>query len=282
MFTEHGAGRFTSQGVLDAETRLVNATRTPTAAGSPGPRAAAALDGFEAVSGTSLDAGQRDLVTAFACDSRLLLAGIGPAGSGQDDRDARPRLRAARGRAAARSRWLPPPRRRTCSAGSSACGRRTCTSSCTSGPPGRSPLGCARGPGCRSRPGCSGSHPGDVVLVDEAGMAGTFLLDRLVRLAAARGAVVRLLGRRPAAPGRRRRRRAAAGRRPAGHAAADGAVPVPRPRRGRRDAAAPGRGRRRGRLVRRRRAGPVRVPRGDGRRPPTPGGRTTCSPGRSP
>ena len=51
--------------------------------GLSGPSAAAALDGFEAVARTSLDAGQRDLVTAFACDSRLLLAGIGPAGSGK-------------------------------------------------------------------------------------------------------------------------------------------------------------------------------------------------------
>jgi ATP-dependent exoDNAse (exonuclease V) alpha subunit len=37
-------------------------------------------------------------------------------------------------------------------------------------------------------------RPGDVVLLDEAGMAPTFLLDQLVQLAAARGAVVRLLG----------------------------------------------------------------------------------------
>src|SRR5205807_7408233 len=37
-------------------------------------------------------------------------------------------------------------------------------------------------------------RPGDVVLVDEAGMAGTFLLDKLVAIAASRGAVVRLLG----------------------------------------------------------------------------------------
>jgi len=36
--------------------------------------------------------------------------------------------------------------------------------------------------------------PRDVVLVDEAGMAGTFLLDNLVAIAAARGTVVRLLG----------------------------------------------------------------------------------------
>jgi len=37
VFTEHRAGRYTSQGVLDAEARLVNATRTPTAAGLSGP-----------------------------------------------------------------------------------------------------------------------------------------------------------------------------------------------------------------------------------------------------
>lgn len=36
--------------------------------------------------------------------------------------------------------------------------------------------------------------PGDVVLVDEAGMAGTLNLDRLVAIAAQRGAAVRLLG----------------------------------------------------------------------------------------
>jgi AAA domain len=78
----HAAGRYTSQGVLDAEARLVNATRTPTAAGLSRPSAAAPLDGFEAVARVSLDAGQRGPVTAFACDSRLLLAGIGPARSG--------------------------------------------------------------------------------------------------------------------------------------------------------------------------------------------------------
>ena len=37
-------------------------------------------------------------------------------------------------------------------------------------------------------------HPGDVVLADEAGMAGTFHLDQLTQIAASRGATVRLLG----------------------------------------------------------------------------------------
>jgi len=41
------------------------------------------MDGFEAVARASLDAGPRGLVTAFACDSQLLLNRIGPAGSGK-------------------------------------------------------------------------------------------------------------------------------------------------------------------------------------------------------
>src|SRR5258708_38324576 len=49
VFTVHAAGRYTSQAVLDAEQRLLNATRTPTVNGLPGPAAAAAPDGFEGV-----------------------------------------------------------------------------------------------------------------------------------------------------------------------------------------------------------------------------------------
>jgi hypothetical protein len=83
VFTQHAAARYTSQPVLDAETRLVAAARTLTAAGLSGPAVAAALDGFEARTGAALDPGQRHLVTVFAADSRLLLAGIGPAGAGK-------------------------------------------------------------------------------------------------------------------------------------------------------------------------------------------------------
>jgi hypothetical protein len=46
-------------------------------------RVTASLDGFEAITGTSLDPGQRAMVTAFAADDRLLLAGVGPAGAGK-------------------------------------------------------------------------------------------------------------------------------------------------------------------------------------------------------
>jgi len=43
----------------------------------PALSAQAALDGYEARSGTTLDPGQRHLVTTFASDGRLLLAGTG-------------------------------------------------------------------------------------------------------------------------------------------------------------------------------------------------------------
>jgi hypothetical protein len=83
VFAEHGSARYTSQAILDAEQRLLNATRTPTVHGLPGASVGASLDGFEAITGTRLDDGQRHLVTAFASDERLLLAGLGPAGSGK-------------------------------------------------------------------------------------------------------------------------------------------------------------------------------------------------------
>jgi hypothetical protein len=83
VLDEHAATRYTSQAVLDAEQRLLGATRTPTVAALSGPTVAAAVDGFKALTGTRLDAGQRQLVTAFASDDQLLLAGIGPAGAGK-------------------------------------------------------------------------------------------------------------------------------------------------------------------------------------------------------
>ena len=282
VFTEHGAGRYTSQAVLDAETRLVNATRTPTAAGLSGPSAAAALDGFEAVARTSLDAGQRGLVTAFACDSRLLLAGIGPGRVGEDDRDARPGARAPRRAGSGSSRSPRPPPRPTCSAASSACGRRTCTSSCTNGPPGRPPPGSAPGPAVPEPARMFRLGPGDVVLVDEAGMAGTLLLDQLVQIAAARGAVVRLLGddrQLPAVEGGGALRLvAAAARHPAADRRCTGSATPPRPPR--RCSCAPGTPPPSTGTASTAASGPGPARRWP--RPPTPAGRTTCSPGRSP
>jgi hypothetical protein len=193
VFSEHAAGRYTSQQVLDAEARLLAAARTPTAAGMAGPAAEAALEGFEAAAGRRLDAGQRHLVTAFAADSRLLMVGLGPAGSGKTTA-----MRAlARVLRQGGHRLVP-----------------LATSAASADVLGRE-LGVhadnlakflheyTRGPhAARLRAGDSVPaylrpfrlRPGDVVLVDEAGMAATHDLDQLVAIASARGALVRLLG----------------------------------------------------------------------------------------
>lgn len=86
VFVEHASARFTSRLILDAEDRLVAAARTHTAVGLAGGQVSAALDGFDAQLselGLRLDAGQRALVASFSTDTRLLVAGLGPAGAGK-------------------------------------------------------------------------------------------------------------------------------------------------------------------------------------------------------
>ena len=193
VFTQHAAARYTCQAVLDAETRLIAAARTLTAAGLSGPAVAAALDGFEARVGTALDPGQRHLVTVFAADSRLLLAGIGPAGAGKTTA-----MRALAHVLRHGGRNLVP--LATSAAAADVLGRElgVCAENLhkflhewTAGP------FAARLQSGGPVPAAARMFrlgPGDVILVDEAGMAGTVALDDLTAIAAKRGAVVRLLG----------------------------------------------------------------------------------------
>jgi conjugative relaxase-like TrwC/TraI family protein len=193
VFTEHGAGRYTSQRVLDAEQRLLNATRTPTVNGLPGTSVCAALDGFEAITKAPLDAGQRALVTAFACDERLLLAGIGPAGSGKTTTmHAYAWVLRQHG-----CRFVP---LATSAAAADVLGRELTVQADNlhkflhEWTAGKFAARLRAGASVPSHVRMFALRPGDVVLVDEAGMAGTFMLDQLVQIAAARGATVRLLG----------------------------------------------------------------------------------------
>jgi len=193
VFTQHAAARYTSQPVLDAETRLVAAARTLTAAGLSGPAVAAALDGFEARTGAALDPGQRHLVTVFAADTRLLLAGIGPAGAGKTTA-----MRALAHVLRQGGRNLIP--LATSAAAADVLGRELGVRAenlhkflheWTAGP------FAARLQSGGSVPAAARMFrlgPGDVIVVDEAGMASTFALDNLTAHAAKRGAVVRLLG----------------------------------------------------------------------------------------
>ncbi|HEX3961978.1 MAG TPA: AAA family ATPase [Trebonia sp.] len=193
VFTEHAAGRYTSQAVLDAEQRLLNATRTPAGHGIPGLSVAAALDGFEASCHATLDAGQRVLVTAFACDQRLLLAGIGPAGSGKTTA-----MRAYAHVLRQHGRRLIP--LATSAAAADVLGRELSIQGDNlhkflyEWTTGRFASRLRTGAPVPGLARAFALRPGDVVLVDEAGMAGTFLLDQLVQVTASRGATVRLLG----------------------------------------------------------------------------------------
>jgi conjugative relaxase-like TrwC/TraI family protein len=194
VFVPHGSERYTTSEVLTAEDTLIEA-------GSPGSAGTtqhpidlliveAAVAALEAETGVVLDHGQRSLVHSFTRSTARLAVGIGPAGAGKTTA-----MRAFT------SAW-------------EAGGGRVvllATSSKAAQVLG-SELG-ARAenlhkflhenrpqnwPENHGHPGLYDAwfqlHPGDVVVVDEAGMAGTLHLTELVRLATDAGASVRLLG----------------------------------------------------------------------------------------
>ncbi|MEU6860909.1 MobF family relaxase [Glycomyces sp. NPDC046736] len=194
VFTPHGAARYTSEQIMRAETELVQAATIPGIVDAvPAERAKTALEDFEQREQHTLDAGQRKLLESFATDTRQIVAGIGPAGTGKTtamralahvlDTDGRRLVPlAASGAAAAvlaaeldlpaenvhkflyehrEGKW----------AGNLVQG-------------GPVPAGFEQ---FRLR-------PGDVVLIDEAGMTGTLNLDRLRQITDQHGAALRLLG----------------------------------------------------------------------------------------
>jgi ATP-dependent exoDNAse (exonuclease V) alpha subunit len=132
-------------------------------------------------------------VTSFASDSRLLLAGIGPAGSGKTTATRALAYVLRQG-----GRHLIPLATSATAAdvlgrelGARAENLHKFLDECTRGP---FAARLRAGAGVPEQARMFRLGAGDVVLVDEAGMAGTFLLDELVSIATARGAVVRLLG----------------------------------------------------------------------------------------
>lgn len=193
VFTEHTADRFTSARILAAEERLLSASRTQTVVGLSSASVAAALASFQA-KGTTLDPGQADLVTAFATDSRLLVLGLGPAGSGKTTA-----MRAYAHVTAQNGQRVIP--LATSAVAADVLGRDMGTPAenlhkflWEYGPAGSQAQNLRAGKPVPAWARRFALNPGDVVLVDEAGMAGTLALDELVDIAAARGAVVRLLG----------------------------------------------------------------------------------------
>jgi hypothetical protein len=194
VFTPHGATRYSSEEILKAESDLVQAATIPGIVDAVAPdRANAAMNDFEQRGGQRLDAGQRKLVESFATDTRQVVAGIGPAGTGKTtamralahilDTDGRRLVPLASSGAAAavlaaeldlpsenvhkfvhehiKGKWAP---------------------DLSQGNPVPAVFEQFR------------IRPGDVVLVDEAGMTGTLNLDRLRQITDHHGAALRLLG----------------------------------------------------------------------------------------
>ncbi|WP_326581871.1 relaxase domain-containing protein (plasmid) [Actinacidiphila glaucinigra] len=175
-----GARTYTTATLLAAENRLLAAARTdviPPVGREAFARAAAVHDG-------PLGAAQRELAASFALSDKLLLAGLGPAGSGKTTSM---RLLAAAAHAAG-SRVIPlaPSARAAKVLGSDL---RLPAHTLHSWLHQRELA--AQG---HDTDDAFALRPGDVVLVDEAGMAGTRLLDKILAEATAAGAVVRLLG----------------------------------------------------------------------------------------
>lgn len=181
VFAEHAAQRYTSRTILDAEARLLDAARLWSPVRRDGQVVERAIAAFEADAGRRLDAGQRALVRSFATDRRALVAGIGPAGSGKTTA----MCALAHAVEAVGSRVLP---LATSANAAALLGAQL-------GLPAENvhkflyeyDRGFTANPALRP-------VAGDVILIDEAGMAGTLQLDRIVELARQSGAVVRLLG----------------------------------------------------------------------------------------
>ncbi|QXV63534.1 MobF family relaxase [Amycolatopsis sp. TNS106] len=177
IYQRHGATRYTSTEILDAEQRLLDAART-----TAGPVVAArdvhaAIAAHEARTGRALDPGQRQLVEQFVTCGKALAVGIGPPGAGKSTA-----MRAVR------TAWQTTGGRIIGLAPSAAAAQV---------------LGAELGVQADTMHRLVTLHAhgreidlraGDMVLVDEAGMGGTRTLDAVRAIAAERGAVVRLVG----------------------------------------------------------------------------------------
>lgn len=171
---------YTSDRMIDAEYTLLDAAREEAIPAA----SAATFDQVLAEQSIPLDDGQIELARAFACGERVLAVGIGPAGAGKTTamKLAVETIQADGGRVVGLS-----------VAATAAAQLEDST--------GAESTTLAQWLHYRSRaregapiPGRFGLRAGDVILVDEAGMAGTLNLDKLVTDARDAGAHVRLIG----------------------------------------------------------------------------------------
>ncbi|MFE9882579.1 MobF family relaxase [Streptomyces sp. NPDC005784] len=196
IYRRHESLLYTSREVLAAEDRVLNAARTVVVPALTGDRFTEAADHFQ---GHALDAGQRRLAKAFACSDRLVVGGIGPAGAGKTTA-----LQLVRDAVAAGGGRLIPlaPSSRAAKVIEGDLDTTAYTlhgwlaqrDQLTEGSIVHRVL---KRRSSKRRKTVSEEYalrPGDVIVVDEAGMAGTRNLARVVAEAESAGALVRLIG----------------------------------------------------------------------------------------
>jgi len=84
VYSVHGTSRYTCERlILAVEDRLLAAARTRTSTATAGPVLDVAQARLEGAHGWAFDAGQVELARSFVCDDRRLVVGIGPAGTGK-------------------------------------------------------------------------------------------------------------------------------------------------------------------------------------------------------
>lgn len=175
IYRHKGTEQFTSQAVMGAEAELLDAAELHMSAPVSAETFAETAEQFP-----QLDAGQRRLAEAFATDDRALIVGIGPAGAGKTTA-----MKAAARAVEADGHRLVGLAPSAVAAGgfAEAVGVEAHTLHAFVGAHRRGNV-----------PEAMQLRAGDVLVVDEAGMAGTLLLAEASRIAQDRGANVRLLG----------------------------------------------------------------------------------------
>jgi len=83
VYTVHGAARFTSDAVLDAERDLMEAAHTPTTSFVTGTAADTAIAAVAAESGRELNEGQVGIARHLLTSGQLVSVAVGPAGTGK-------------------------------------------------------------------------------------------------------------------------------------------------------------------------------------------------------
>jgi len=181
VYRVHGAARYTSRAVLDAERGLLAAGHTPTTVFLTGAAVDAAIDAVAAEGGRDLNVGQRAIARHLATCGQLVAVAVGPAGTGKTTAM----------RALTRA-WTDDGHQVVALAPRASAAEVLGDELGVGAQTVAKLLATERHRQLEGQP--SGVVAGSMLLVDEAGMTATADLAALVELARTRGAVLRLVG----------------------------------------------------------------------------------------